>query len=53
MVVVLTGSCMFTNSEEANVADEKALRRIGLGFGTLAFAVTLVAAFLTINFPLP
>jgi hypothetical protein len=33
------------------VADEKALRRIGVGFGTLTFAVTLVAFLLTINFP--
>jgi hypothetical protein len=35
------------------VADARALRTIGLGFGTLTFAVTLVAAFLTINFPIP
>jgi hypothetical protein len=33
------------------VADEDALRKIGLGFGALTFAVTLVAAFLTMNFP--
>jgi hypothetical protein len=32
------------------LADEKALRTIGFGFGTLAFAVTLVAIFQTINF---
>jgi hypothetical protein len=30
------------------VADEKALRTIGIGFGTLTVAVTLVAALLTI-----
>jgi hypothetical protein len=33
------------------VADEKALRTIGLGFGTLTLAVTLVAAFLTLGAP--
>jgi hypothetical protein len=38
----------FNNS----VADERALRTVGFGFGTLAFAVTLVAAFLTINVPI-
>jgi hypothetical protein len=32
------------------VADERVLRTIGIGFGTLTFAVTLVAVFLTINF---
>ena len=34
-----------------SVADGRALRTIGFGFGTLTFAVTLVAAFLTINYP--
>jgi hypothetical protein len=33
------------------VADENALRAISLGLGALALAVTLVAAFPTINFP--
>jgi len=35
------------------VADERALRKIGIGFGTVTFAVTLVAAFLTLNAPAP
>ena len=35
------------------MSDEKALQRIGFGFGVLALAVTLLAAFLTINFPVP
>jgi len=34
------------------VADEKALRTIGFGLGTMTFAVTMIAAFLTINFPI-
>jgi hypothetical protein len=52
--VALTGSCTFTDPErEASVADKKVLRTIGLGFGTLTFAVTLVAIFLTINFSIP
>jgi hypothetical protein len=33
--------------------DEKALRKIGLGFGTLAFAVILAATFATLNAPIP
>jgi hypothetical protein len=33
--------------------DEKALRTIGLGFGTLAFAVILAATLVTLNAPLP
>ena len=32
------------------MADEKALRAIGVGFGALTFAVAMVAAFLTINY---
>jgi len=35
------------------MADQKALRAIGLGFGTVTLAVTLVAFFATFNFPLP
>jgi hypothetical protein len=34
------------------VADEKALRTIGLGFGTLTLAVTLVAALVTLAAPI-
>jgi hypothetical protein len=37
----------------ASVTDEKALQKIGIGFGTLTLAVTLVAALLTINFSIP
>ena len=32
------------------MADEKALRAIGIGFGALTLAVAMVAAFLTINY---
>jgi len=35
------------------VTDDKALRTIAKGFGLLTFAVTLVAIFVTINFPIP
>jgi hypothetical protein len=35
------------------VADESALRKIGVGLGTVTFAVTLVAAFLTFTFSVP
>jgi hypothetical protein len=31
------------------VADEKALRAIGVGFGALTLMVAMVAAFLTLN----
>jgi hypothetical protein len=52
--VALTGSCTSTDPEkEASVADDKALRTIAKGFGLLTFAVTLVAIFVTINFPVP
>lgn len=33
--------------------DEKALRRIGFGFGTITFAVMLAAVFATLNLPAP
>ena len=33
------------------MADEKALRTIGLGFGTLTLAVTLVAFLVTFGLP--
>lgn len=36
-----------------DMADEKALRKIGYGFGTVTFAVMLAALLAALNLPAP